>query len=794
MRSAHLGPWRHSRREPAERPTLEPAGPLRAGEVDRLGGQNVPLATDYGQVHGASPRFGMKAALVLKDDDHRKGLRRALLSAQTNGVRYVEPLSDFREHRFQGPNEGKVYDGEEKEHWEAIALFRSGTDRDAGTDPGPRADRIRHVARGLRARNEGGLGAALRNLPPIPGDAPHEIRAAYDVSSGGFPAPGDHQRVREIHAKLRPILGGELLPALTRVDRQRRSRRPRCAGFVPTASRRVCAMPPRVIILSGPGAARTIDPCKAGVVIGRHADADVTLQSGAVSRRHARLTWEQGQVFVEDLGSSNGTFVNDSRISGRTRLRPGDLLRIGASVLRLATPATAEPEREMTIQSLTAAATSNQELFKEHAATKLQAVLQLAHQLGHSLEVDAVLRRLLDQLLVLLPKADEALVLLGDAENPVVRASAHRSGPSPGRQSFSRSVLRKVFAETVGVLAEDTMHGQAALSNLTLNALGIRSLVCVPLQAHGGRVFGALQLDRLQAGQPFSSDDLYLLTAVALMVAPVLENAQLQEEVRVAERLQRELALAREIQLGFLPREAVHLAGGGVELFAELHTALEVSGDFYDYFSLDDRRVAFAVADVSGKGMSAALFMTMVRALARHLAQTATGPADLLDRLNEAIARDNPNFQFVTMAAGIYDAMTGRVTLAHGGHPPVLLRKRDGTTEELSHKGAPLLGMQPGLRRSEEAVIALGPGDAIFLYTDGVTESPGLHDVNEMFGGRRLTDTIRGLSSGASLEEWTTGIRGAVTAFSGAESTADDITLLVLRRPETTVGALPATA
>ncbi len=548
---------------------------------------------------------------------------------------------------------------------------------------------------------------------------------------------------------------------------------------------------PRVIILSGPGAARTIDPSKNGVVIGRHANVDVTLRSDSVSRRHARLTWEHDQVFVEDLGSSNGTFVNDTRISCRTRLRPGDLLRIGKSVLRLETLPAAEPE--MTIQSLTAAATSNQELFRDHAAAKLQAVLQLAHQLGHSLDVDAVLRRLLDQLLVLLPKADQALVLMGDADDPVVRASANRSGRSATRRSFSRSVLRKVFSQTVGVLAEDTGQGQAALSNPTLNALGIRSMVCVPLQAHGGRVFGALQLDRLQAGQPFSSDDLYLLTAMALMVSPVLENAQLHEELRVTERLQRELALAREIQLGFLPSATVQLAGGPVELFAELHPALEVSGDFYDYFPLDDRRLAFAVADVSGKGMSAALFMTMVHALARHLAQTAAGPADLLARLNDAIARDNPNFQFVTMVAGFYDAATGCVTLAHGGHPPVLLRRRDGTTEELTHRGAPLLGMQPGLRKSEEAVIQLGPGDAIFLYTDGVTESPGLHNVDELFGPRRLADTIRGMSPSASMPEWTGAIRGAVAAFSGAESMADDITLLVLRRPESSAGIPPAT-
>ena len=122
----------------------------------------------------------------------------------------------------------------------------------------------------------------------------------------------------------------------------------------------------------------------------------------------------------------------------------------------------------------------------------------------------------------------------------------------------------------------------------------------------------------------------------------------------------------------------------------------------------------------------------------------------------------------------------------------MLLRRRDGTTEELTHRGAPLLGMEPGLRRSEEAVLPLGPGDAIFLYTDGVTESPGLNDAQEQFGPRRLADTIRGLSPGASLAEWTAAIRKAVAAFSGADSLADDITLLALRRPESNVDIPPA--
>lgn len=539
----------------------------------------------------------------------------------------------------------------------------------------------------------------------------------------------------------------------------------------------------RLIITQGPGTGRAIIPSPNGVVIGRQREVEVSLDSAAVSRRHARVTWEDGAVFVEDLGSSNGTFVDDLRITRKTRLLAGSILRVGPTVLQLDAPAKAPLDMDMTIQRQTAANTANVELFQDTSGTKLQAVLQLAHHLNQTVDGDSVLERLLDQLLVLFPGADRALVILKEGEEPMVKAlRQRRAGPSAA-PLFSRSVLRKVFSQGVGVLASDTRLEQSTQANFTLNQLGIQSLLCAPLQGQGGRILGALQLDRSRAGEAFSQDDLYLLAAVSIMVSSVLENARMYQAILSAERVQRDLALAREIQLGYLPRGGVQLAAGAVELVAELHPALEVSGDFYDYFPLPDGRLAFAVADVSGKGMAAALFMTLVHALGRHLAQAVTRPADLIARLNDAVAQDNPNFMFVTLAFGIYDAATGEVVLAHGGHPPAFVRRRDGRVEELSYRGAPLLGMQQDIRRSEEGTVHLQPGDVLLLYTDGVTESPGQSNPNELFGPGRLTEALRNLNFEKPLATWTAELRQSVALFSGTGPLADDITLLALRRP-----------
>src|SRR5262249_28805841 len=150
------------------------------------------------------------------------------------------------------------------------------------------------------------------------------------------------------------------------------------------------------------------------------------------------------------------------------------------------------------------------------------------------------------------------------------------------------------------------------------------------------------------------------------------------------ERLRQELMLAREIQQAFLPADFDLHDGGKAELFARVHPAREVSGDLYDFFRLPDGRLAFFLGDVSGKGMPAALFMIAVRALTRHLARAAAGPAQLLCRLNDALKVDNPTHLFVTLVAGYYDERDGSVLLASGGHPAPLLRRADGPIEPVA--------------------------------------------------------------------------------------------------------------
>jgi sigma-B regulation protein RsbU (phosphoserine phosphatase) len=295
------------------------------------------------------------------------------------------------------------------------------------------------------------------------------------------------------------------------------------------------------------------------------------------------------------------------------------------------------------------------------------------------------------------------------------------------------------------------------------------------------RRLGVIQLDCARSGLAFHSDDLELLTTVALQVGVVLENAALHAEVLRESRLRQELAMAREIQEGFLPTNFSPLGKSNFELFARVNPAREVSGDLYDFFALGDGRLAFFLGDVAGKGMPSALFMVKVHTLNRHLAAASEKPAATLDKLNAALAANNFSGLFVTLIYGIYDPRSGEVVLSSGGHPMPLLRRADGRVEEVPVHTGRLLGYDAANVNLGDTTIKLASGETLILYTDGFTEAytPGRV---EMFGLERLQDVLGGPRTKMPLEACAEEARLAIERFTGSPEQQDDLTLLLLRR------------
>jgi serine phosphatase RsbU (regulator of sigma subunit) len=540
-----------------------------------------------------------------------------------------------------------------------------------------------------------------------------------------------------------------------------------------------------LLTVKGPHAGQRFPLEAAGALIGRQPDAAVYLESLAVSRQHARVFADNGTWFVEDLGSSNGTFVNGQAVTGRTPLTELDALQIGPYVLNLQPDRPTPPPdgREPVVKALVNVQSSNHTLFTQNPAYKLQVVLEIAQHLGRTLQTDALLGRLLDHLLRLFPQADRGMAIVCEADRLVVRAQRSRLASESQEFPFSRSLVRRALDEGVGLLSEDVPGDSKLVLTATLVSLNLRSFLCVPLLSPEGRRLGVLQLDCLRQGQAFRPEDLELLTAVALQAGVVLENAALHADLLREERLHQEIRMARDIQTSFLPSRFDCIAGNDPELFAGVHPAREMSGDLYDFFPLSDGRLAFFIGDVSGKGMPAALFMVAVRTLIRHLTPSASSPAELFGRLHNALAADNPTNLYVTLLHGVYDARDGSLVLARGGHPPPLLRRRDGRVEPVPPLRGTLIGSPDLDLIVSDAHLKLARGETLIAYTDGFTEATAPN--RDMFGVERLCDALGGQRTALPLADCAAQVHAVVQRFVNQDEQQDDQTLLLLRRPAT---------
>jgi serine phosphatase RsbU (regulator of sigma subunit)/pSer/pThr/pTyr-binding forkhead associated (FHA) protein len=539
---------------------------------------------------------------------------------------------------------------------------------------------------------------------------------------------------------------------------------------------------PTLVILQGPDPGRQFSLGGGTSMIGRTPEAAVYLESLAVSRQHAQIVDQNDEYFVEDVGSSNGTFVNGQQVIGRIALTDHDTLQIGPYLMVLRPDTLPVRQSDPAIRVQVSALPSSHTLYAQNPTHKLQVVMEIAQHLARTLEVKPLLTKLLGQLLQLFPQADRGMVLLGDGDHFEVHMHERGKERDFGRTPpYSRTLVQRALAEGIGVLSEDVAGDEKISKTATLVALKLRSLLCAPLICQDGRRLGVIQLDCMRQGTAFTEDDLELVTAIALQVAVVLDNAALHAEKLREERFRQELKLAREIQQGFLPTNFATLGADRYELFARVYPAREVSGDLYDFFQLADGRLVFFLGDVSGKGMPAALFMIAVRTLGRHLASGGASPAETLGKLNEALSKDNPSAMFVTLLHGNYDPAKGEVVVAAGGHPPPLLRRGDGTVEETTLATGRLLGYPGENLGLADTRLTLTPGDTLILYTDGFTEARA-PDGQTPFGSARLRQEFGGTRTKLPLEICAEHVRAAVEAFTGSVELQDDLTVLLLRQ------------
>lgn len=329
-------------------------------------------------------------------------------------------------------------------------------------------------------------------------------------------------------------------------------------------------------------------------------------------------------------------------------------------------------------------------------------------------------------------------------------------------------VGRTVVSNTAQMVRDVAQDGDFSMAVDAQTGFCTRSILCAPLKIKD-EMLGALEVINKRSGDGlFGTTDLHLLQALAGMVSLAIHNARMAEGLVERERMRRELDLAREIQRGLLPTppdDAFPVCGLNLP-------ALEVSGDFYDYFPLPDGRIAWGLGDVSGKGMNAAMLMAKTISLFRCLGKREHDPARLLATLNDEIAETARFGMFVTMVIGLYDPASGEVLLANAGHQPPLFRSAQGVYREIEEAGPPL-GIMAGMDYDVQQLSLVG--GRLYVFTDGVTE--GRDASGAMLELSGLTGLLDSLAS-ASAKEQLTAVAAALER--PGQRLHDDLTLLAI--------------
>jgi serine phosphatase RsbU (regulator of sigma subunit)/putative methionine-R-sulfoxide reductase with GAF domain len=288
--------------------------------------------------------------------------------------------------------------------------------------------------------------------------------------------------------------------------------------------------------------------------------------------------------------------------------------------------------------------------------------------------------------------------------------------------------------------------------------------------------YGVMLVEESGDSRRFRQKRIEIANSIAQQVALSVQNEQLQREMVARERLEHEVQLARQIQRTFLPQSLPHFSDW--ELAAVWRTARQVGGDFYDVFELPNRRLGLFIADVSDKGIPAALFMALTRTLVRSAVVDDPSPAAVMRRVNELIIPDNHQGMFVTAVYAVLSLDTGALTFVNAGHnPPIWFCPASGKLERL-HRTAPALGIIENPEIQEQS-IRLENGDLFLLYTDGVTEAFSPQD--ELFGDERLEEVVRS-SAAVGVNDLLRILQEKVDAFMESLPPSDDLTILAIKR------------
>ena len=407
-------------------------------------------------------------------------------------------------------------------------------------------------------------------------------------------------------------------------------------------------------------------------------------------------------------------------------------------------------------------------------------LLRLAGEIGREPALRGLLEMILDKSRPWM-RAEACSIFLPDpGTGDLVIHSAHGdSAPQLGSLRVPRGagIVGAAMAEKKMIRVDDVSRDPRFFGKADeQTGWKTRALLAAPL-LDGAECIGVIEFLNPKGRAAFSQEDEELMEYFAGLVSAALVRIRAHDAALERAQVQRDLDLAREMQQGLLPREFPGKdQAPGVEIFARLDPAKEVSGDLYDFFTVEPGKMCFVVGDVSGKGVAAGLFMAVTRTLIRATAVPGRRPLEILERVNAQLCAENRANLFVTMILGIVDTTTGRMEYGQGGHnPPILLPAKGEPVYEPS--GGMPLGVFEDAKFGQRQ-LELQAGETLLVYTDGVTEA--MNPQRELFGEERLKEAVREQSR-LSPESLTQRVVVEVARFANGAEPSDDITLLAIQ-------------
>jgi hypothetical protein len=532
---------------------------------------------------------------------------------------------------------------------------------------------------------------------------------------------------------------------------------------------------------------------KPEVTLGRAHTNDLCYpEDASLSRKHLRLLIDDSGLHVEDLGSKNGTLLNGVRVANRQPIRPGDRLVVGHIEITLVDSEQQSPVEFVpsSAQDQTGQGTVMTKLADLLSSEATAPILQPPARVGTPAQVDAphssidspVVRLLLragrelashrplEELFPLI--LDLSIEAVGAERGVVMTLEGERlvsKAVHGDRFRISEAVRDKVLNERASLLVRDMAQDEAFRQRLSISAQQIHTMMAVPLQTEAV-VIGLIYVDSRLWMREFTPDDLNLLTFLGNIAATRIEQERFAE-------LERESRDAAKIQERILPLEVPRV--DGVEIAGHNAPCHTVGGDYYDFVTYEDGRVLVALADVAGKGMSAALLMSNLQARLQMLAEDPTDLGKLMMRLDRSLAVSCPKNRFITMFVSLIDPKSGEVVYVNAGHNPPLIARASGEVDRLSNAGT-VLGILPDLGYEEQRT-TLEPGDVLAMFSDGVTESIGTN--GEEFGEEQL-GSILVRHRDQEAAEVVDSVLANIREWTDAAPADDDVTLVVVRRKD----------